>query len=135
MVVGLNEPETLRPGYFALIVSPKSDHAFARDHFEPSLPMRRPNVAAIDAHPDRTIGQGLSFPLLFRALEPIELALLTQLLLDAFCMLERRHPEHFARAESQLNVIQQTAVVNGSQRNVEVVRRPGIYWLEAPPIL
>src|SRR6266853_5265280 len=36
LVVGLNEPETLRRRYFALIVPPKSDDAFARDHFEPS---------------------------------------------------------------------------------------------------
>src|ERR1700738_4152299 len=85
LVVGLNEPETLRRGYFALIVPPKSDKAFARDHFEPSLLVRRPNVTAIDAHRDRTIGCRLSFPVLFRALEPIKLALLTQLPLDAFC--------------------------------------------------
>src|SRR6202035_3435299 len=57
LVVGLNEPETLRRGYFALIVPPKSDHAFARDHFKPSLLVRRPNVTAIDAHRDRTIGR------------------------------------------------------------------------------
>src|SRR6266849_1615908 len=77
LVVGLNEPETLRRGYFALILPPKSDDAFARDHFEPSLLVRRANVTAIDAHRDRTIWERLSFPLLFRALEPIELALLT----------------------------------------------------------
>src|ERR1700687_2494439 len=55
LVVGLNEPETLRRGYFALIVSPKSDAAFARDHFEPSLLMRRSNVTAVDTHRDRPI--------------------------------------------------------------------------------
>jgi hypothetical protein len=85
LVVGLNEPETLPRGYFAFILPPKGDDAFARDHFEPSLFMRRANVTAIDTDRDRTIGQRLAFPLLFRALEPIELALLTQLLLDAFC--------------------------------------------------
>ena len=30
---------------------------FARDHFEPSLLVRRPNVTAIDAHRERTIGR------------------------------------------------------------------------------
>src|ERR1700732_3424234 len=55
LVVGLNEPETLRRGFFALIVPPKSDDAFARDHFEPSLLMRRANVTAVDTHGDRTI--------------------------------------------------------------------------------
>src|ERR1700730_12191081 len=55
-IVDLNEPETLRRGYFALIVPPKSDDAFARDHFEPSLFMRRANITAIDTHRDRTIG-------------------------------------------------------------------------------
>src|SRR6202030_1514414 len=49
------------------------------------LLMRRANVTAVDTHRNRTIGQRLSFPLLFRALELIELALLAQLLLDAFC--------------------------------------------------
>ena len=42
--------------YFVLIVPPKSDDAFARDNFEPSLFMRRANVTAIDTHRDRTIG-------------------------------------------------------------------------------
>src|SRR6202035_2356889 len=55
LVVGLNEPETVRRGYFALIVSPKSDDAFARDPFEPSLLMRRANVTAVDTHRDRPI--------------------------------------------------------------------------------
>src|SRR6202049_2466756 len=55
LVVGLNEPETLRRGYFALILPPKSDDAFARDHFEPSLLVRRANVTAVDANRDRTI--------------------------------------------------------------------------------
>ena len=55
LVVGLNEPETLRRRYFALIVPPKSDDAFARDHFEPSLLVRRPNVTAVDTNRDRTI--------------------------------------------------------------------------------
>ena len=38
-------------------------------------------------------------------------------------MLERRHPEHFARAEAQLNVIAQAAVVNGNgtSHNVQMV--------------
>jgi hypothetical protein len=38
-------------------------------------------------------------------------------------MLERRHPEHFARAEAQLNVIAQAAVVNGNgtPHNVQMV--------------
>ena len=57
LVVGLNEPKTLCRGYFAIIFPPKSDDAFARDHFEPSLLVRRPNVTAIDAHRDRTIGR------------------------------------------------------------------------------
>src|SRR5260370_18773421 len=54
LVVGLNEPETLRRGYFALLVPPKSDDAFPRDHFEPSLLVRRPNVTAVDTHRNRT---------------------------------------------------------------------------------
>src|ERR1700675_3688749 len=33
LVVGLNEPETLRRGYFALLVSPKSDDAFLSERF------------------------------------------------------------------------------------------------------
>src|SRR5260370_7064571 len=65
LVVGLNEPETLRRGYFALIVPPKSDDAFARDHFEPSLLMRRANVTPVDTHPNRTTSYTLSFPILF----------------------------------------------------------------------
>jgi hypothetical protein len=38
-------------------------------------------------------------------------------------MLERRHPEHFARAETQLNVVAQAAVVNGNggARNIELI--------------
>src|SRR6202162_1082351 len=56
LVVGLNEPETLRRGHFALIVPPKRDTTFARNHFEPSLLMRRSNVPAVDTHRDRTIG-------------------------------------------------------------------------------
>src|ERR1700687_2807846 len=56
LVVGLNEPETLRRGYFALILPLKSDDAFARDHFEPSLLMRRANVTPVDNHRDWTIG-------------------------------------------------------------------------------
>src|ERR1700680_4192369 len=55
LVVGLNPPETLRRGYFALIVPPESNHALARDHFEPSLLVRRANVTAVDADRDRTI--------------------------------------------------------------------------------
>src|ERR1700730_1946407 len=55
LVVGWNEPEPLRRGYFALILPPKSDDAFARDHFEPSLLVRRANVTAVDANRDRTI--------------------------------------------------------------------------------
>src|SRR5229473_2389191 len=61
LVVRLNEPKTLCRGYFVLILPPKSDDAFARDHFEPSLLVRRPNVTAIDAHRDRTIWERLSF--------------------------------------------------------------------------
>src|SRR6516164_1597284 len=48
LVVGLNEPETLRRGYFALLVPPKSDDAFARDHFEPSLLVPPPTVTPVD---------------------------------------------------------------------------------------
>src|ERR1700738_578826 len=55
LVVGLNEPETPRRVFFPLIVSPKSHDAFARDHFEPSLLMRRSNVTAVDTHRDRPI--------------------------------------------------------------------------------
>src|SRR5260370_20506095 len=55
LVVGLNEPETLRRGYFALIVPPKSNDAFACDHFEPSLLMLRANVTTVNTHRDRTI--------------------------------------------------------------------------------
>src|ERR1700738_5272912 len=55
LVVGLNEPETLRRGYFALIVPPKSDNAFASDQLAPSLLMRRAHVTAVDTLRDRTI--------------------------------------------------------------------------------
>src|SRR5260221_1260873 len=82
VVIGLHESEAFRGGYFALIFPPESDDTFARDHLEPSLLVRRPNVTAIDAHPDRTIRQRLLFPLLFLALEPMSSAILTQLLLD-----------------------------------------------------
>src|SRR5260370_6909750 len=70
LVVGLNEPETLRRGYFALIVPPKTNAAFACDHFEPSLLMRRATVTTVDTHHTRAICSSLSLPPPFHAPHP-----------------------------------------------------------------
>jgi len=40
LIVRLHESETLRRRHLSLIVPPESDHAFARDHLEPSLLVR-----------------------------------------------------------------------------------------------
>jgi hypothetical protein len=53
-VVALHVPEALRRRYFLLILPPECDDAFTRDHLEPSLLVRRPNITAIDANRDRT---------------------------------------------------------------------------------
>src|SRR6266481_3396383 len=53
-VVALHVPEALRRRYFLLILPPECDDALTRDHLEPSLLARRPNITAIDANRDRT---------------------------------------------------------------------------------
>jgi hypothetical protein len=80
----LHEAKALRRGHLSSILAPESNHALARDHFKTPLFMRRPHVAAIDAHRDRTVRQSLLLPLVFRAVEHIQLSLFAQLLLDPF---------------------------------------------------
>jgi hypothetical protein len=55
LVVGLNEPETLRRRHLARIAPPESYHTLAGDYLKPSLLVRRANVAAVEPHRHRAI--------------------------------------------------------------------------------
>ena len=69
VVVGLNEPETLGLRCLVLGLAPKCHDALAGDHFEPPFFVSCSDVAAIDSHRYRAVGQSLLFPVLLRTIE------------------------------------------------------------------
>lgn len=69
--------EALRLRYFFIGRPPKCHHAPSGDHFEEAFFVRRPYVAAVDAHRDRAIGRGLFLGLHSLAVEQVELPLLS----------------------------------------------------------
>lgn len=60
---------------------PKRHHAPPGDHLEEAFLVRRPHVATVDAHRDRTVGRVLFFLLPLLTVEQVELTFLSQFFL------------------------------------------------------